>query len=254
MLFNESTFVATINVLREQYEFDASYSELFSKVLSAEGVPAYDNSKLVNHLFKLLQEQFPPRDGVCEIERYCWDLDFGYVDGVQLISPSDLYHSLMSGKVVMLPAAVVNNIDVDWDNVSIKEYKESINVSDFVNKEMINHGYKPIQETNMFPKCVFSHIHVITFVNVRCFLKDKIKPYLQLISGHGLENGNEITCFRENPFQRFDAIVVKSEIHQIFISVTSGHEVFNSLKESDLLILKFEIEHDEYLNRRKLMT
>jgi len=100
MLFTESTFVSTINVLREQYAFDASYSMLLGNLLKADDVPAYDNSKIVNHLFLLMQEQFPPKNGVCEIERFCWELNFGYVEGVEVISASDLYDALITGKVL----------------------------------------------------------------------------------------------------------------------------------------------------------
>lgn len=98
MLFTESTFVKTIEVLREQHEIDLSYSVLMEKSLGAENVPPYDNTRLVNQLFLLLQEQFPPKNGVCEIERYCWELGFGIVDGKQVISPSDLYFVLLKSE------------------------------------------------------------------------------------------------------------------------------------------------------------
>jgi hypothetical protein len=94
MLFTESTFVRTIEVLREQSNYDQSYSRSIESLFGAENVPLYQNHLLTNHLFLLLQEQFPPKNGVCEIERYCWELNFGFTEGVQMVSPSDLYHRL----------------------------------------------------------------------------------------------------------------------------------------------------------------
>lgn len=95
MLFTETTFIKTIEVLKEQYEIDLSYATLIEKTLGADNVPPYDNSRLTNHLFLLLQEQFPPSGGVCQIERYCWELHFGISNGVQVITPSDLYFRLL---------------------------------------------------------------------------------------------------------------------------------------------------------------
>ncbi len=95
MLFTESTFIKTIEVLKEQHEIDLSYSLLLEKTLGADNVPPYDNSRLKNHLFILLQTEFTPKNGHCEIERYCWELNFGMSDGKQVITPSDLYYSLL---------------------------------------------------------------------------------------------------------------------------------------------------------------
>lgn len=101
-MFTKDTFIEIINALREQYVLDVSYSVLLEKLLNADTVPSYDNSKLVNLLITMLQVQFPPMDGICEIERYCYELDFGYTDGFQVISASDLWEQLQTNKVVVM--------------------------------------------------------------------------------------------------------------------------------------------------------
>lgn len=98
MVFNETSFVAAIVALREQHDVDVAYSSSLEKLFNGKDIPTYNNSPLVNYLFLALQSQFPPVDGECEIERYCYELDYGRNAGKEVISPSELYHTLTAKK------------------------------------------------------------------------------------------------------------------------------------------------------------
>jgi hypothetical protein len=93
---DKQNFIETINVLKNQYEYDTSYCTLLEKLIQADSVPPYDNSKLINHIMGELQKRFPAVDGQCEIERYCYELNFGYADGKQVITPKDLWYALVN--------------------------------------------------------------------------------------------------------------------------------------------------------------
>jgi hypothetical protein len=94
-MFGKNDFIGIIDVLEQQHEYDASYVVLIEQIIKANDVPTYDNTKLVNHFFSLLQRQFPPDEqGTCEIERYCYELNFGWVDGNRAITPADLWDAL----------------------------------------------------------------------------------------------------------------------------------------------------------------
>lgn len=93
-MFTLDTFVQTIDVLRKQHEIDVAYATSIEKAINAKDVPAYDNSLLINHLFGLLQRQFPAIDGECEIERFCYVLNYGFSGGKQVLTAEDLWESL----------------------------------------------------------------------------------------------------------------------------------------------------------------
>ncbi|MGH2666077.1 hypothetical protein [Flavobacterium sp.] len=102
-MFVKETFIATIDVLQKQYEYDLSYATLLERVINAEGIPPYDNSHLTNHLFTLLQNQFPPLNGQCEIERFCYELHFGFFGGKAVLTAEDLWDSLHSSERLVYP-------------------------------------------------------------------------------------------------------------------------------------------------------
>lgn len=97
-MFTLDTFVQTIDVLRKQHEIDVTYATSIEKAINAKDVPAYDNSLLINHLFSLLQRQFPATDGECEVERFCYVLNYGFVGGKQVLTAEDLWESLHKRK------------------------------------------------------------------------------------------------------------------------------------------------------------
>lgn len=96
-------FVETITVLQKQYEFDASYTTLLERVINADALPTYNNSLLINHLFSLLQRQFPAVGENCDIERYCYELNYGFFGGKQVLTAVDLWDSLHNKTPLILP-------------------------------------------------------------------------------------------------------------------------------------------------------
>lgn len=96
MLITKEDFIGFIDALKEQYDYDKSYSVLLEQALGASNVPNYNNSTVTNLLFSLMQKQFPPDSkGNCEIERYCYELEFGVVDGVRVITAEMLWEALI---------------------------------------------------------------------------------------------------------------------------------------------------------------
>lgn len=102
-MFTKEDFFEIIAAIEKQNEFDLGYAKLLSQVTSVSDVPTYDNSSLTNLLFSLLQRQFPAVDGECEIERYCYALNFGWVDGNRVITYDDLWLALITRKSIDFP-------------------------------------------------------------------------------------------------------------------------------------------------------
>lgn len=96
-LISESEFVKIITSLMKQHDLDVAYCKKLSELINGNDIPVYDNSVLVNCLISYLQGYFPPLHGDCEIERFCFELNFGRANGSDdaVIEPSDLYYSLI---------------------------------------------------------------------------------------------------------------------------------------------------------------
>lgn len=95
-MFSKNQFLMIMEALYKQQLFDTAYAKLLEQTFGVNDAPCYDNSEVTNVLFKLLQDQFPPlADGTCEIEHYCFVMNFGYSDnGVQVKTFSDLWDEL----------------------------------------------------------------------------------------------------------------------------------------------------------------
>ncbi len=93
-MFTEETFIQTLDVLRKQHEKDMAYATSIEKAINAKDVPTYDNSELTNHLFGMLQKQFPSSNGECEIERFCYELNYGFWGGKQVLTAKNLWDAL----------------------------------------------------------------------------------------------------------------------------------------------------------------
>lgn len=96
-MLTKEKFVKAINVLREQYDYDSSYTTLIEQVIRVDSASPYDNSKLVNFIMQQLQEEFPAVDGECLIEYYCYEINFGRVLG-NLITAEQLWDRLSNRK------------------------------------------------------------------------------------------------------------------------------------------------------------
>lgn len=91
-------FISTIDSLQAQVSRDINASNAISQVFDTDAV--YDNSLLVKAVIKLLQIHFPKDDkGFCEIEHYCFDMNFGKIQGEELVTSEDLWDRLNAEKV-----------------------------------------------------------------------------------------------------------------------------------------------------------
>ena len=98
-LLPKEIFISTLDCLREQTLKDIDASNAISKVFATDAV--YDNSLLIRATIKLLQVFFPKgENGFCEIEHYCFDMNFGKIDGRDLITSEDLWDRLDRIEVV----------------------------------------------------------------------------------------------------------------------------------------------------------
>ena len=92
-LLPKEIFVSVIESLREQSCRDIEASIAMNKVFATDAL--YDNSLLIKSTIKLLQLFFPKAEnGFCEIEHYCFEMNFGKIQGQELITTEDLWDRL----------------------------------------------------------------------------------------------------------------------------------------------------------------
>lgn len=88
-------FSSTIVVIEKQMLTDKRNSSFIEKVFPHSIINVYDNSELIKSIIGLLQEWFPrDENGFCNIEHYCYDLNFGKLNGEDVLSIENLYFKL----------------------------------------------------------------------------------------------------------------------------------------------------------------
>lgn len=70
-------FTEIIESLRDQYDYDVATTNTLGKVLKADDLLMYDNTKLTDSLFAVLGLHFPTKANY--IKEFCYELDFGRV-------------------------------------------------------------------------------------------------------------------------------------------------------------------------------
>ena len=84
-MIEKQTFIEAIEAMRYQYEKDKEHSESIGKIFSTEDCNLYDNENLYKKIIELLRIWFPvDEDGFCEIEHFCWFLEFGKVENISV--------------------------------------------------------------------------------------------------------------------------------------------------------------------------
>ena len=84
-MIEKQTFIEAIEAMRYQYEKDKEHSESIGKIFSTEDCNLYDNEDLYKGIIKLLRIWFPvDEDGFCELEHFCWLLEFGKVENISV--------------------------------------------------------------------------------------------------------------------------------------------------------------------------
>jgi len=97
MIFTKSEFSVFIDALREQHDYDIERQKILSDLYGSD-VMLSDNSRLTNAIFKGLHAQFPPINGFCEIQHFCYVLDFGR-KSIELINVDILWNKLIGVNV-----------------------------------------------------------------------------------------------------------------------------------------------------------
>lgn len=81
--------------IESQYRIDVGYVDKLRDVFGFSDSKLYDNSGYLSSVLDLLRVYFPVGDdGFCEIEHWCFVLDFGKC-GDEYESPSELYDRLV---------------------------------------------------------------------------------------------------------------------------------------------------------------
>ena len=100
VLLTQEHFVSTIEAIRMQLHKDYAYADAVSTLFNTDSIGPYDNSLLVKQLISLLQMYFPrDKEGFCDIEHYCFELNFGKCGDQELITAEDLYRRLIDKTV-----------------------------------------------------------------------------------------------------------------------------------------------------------
>ena len=77
-MITKEIFVGAIDSIREQMTTDKLNSVVLSDMFPGSELATYNNSLLIRGILDLLRLWFPrDADGFCELEHYCFDLDFG---------------------------------------------------------------------------------------------------------------------------------------------------------------------------------
>lgn len=94
---SKELFISTIDSLRTQISGDKLNSELIEQIFPGSKVNAYDNSPTIKALILLLQVWFPrdAENGFCEIEHYCFELDFGRWNKNEVVTAENLWDQLI---------------------------------------------------------------------------------------------------------------------------------------------------------------
>ena len=117
VLLTQEHFVSTIEAIRMQLHKDYAYADAVSTLFNTDSIGPYDNSILIKQLISLLQMYFPrDKEGFCDIEHYCFELNFGKCGDQELITAEDLYCILISKEDIAESKDLKPNISVNFSN------------------------------------------------------------------------------------------------------------------------------------------
>lgn len=107
-ILSKEVFMSAIESVREQMYQDNKHAVAVAEIFNTDGINVYDNSRLIKTAVSLLQVYFPrDKDGFCEIEHYCFDMNFGKIGNDVLITPEDLWDRLSNKKEVLVSTHVL---------------------------------------------------------------------------------------------------------------------------------------------------
>lgn len=89
-MITKPQFIVAIEALELQYRKDVMFNQKVTALfdMQSEGLPLYDNSVLRTVIINLLGLEFDKT----EIERFCYELDFGKAEGADIKTAEDLWN------------------------------------------------------------------------------------------------------------------------------------------------------------------
>lgn len=97
-MIDKTTFCEVIELLRQQILFDRRIGETIQEAFGIPKKCSYKDNMAIQAIMKLLQIHFPKDEhGFCEIEHYCFLLEFGKI-GDELQTSEEFYDFLMIKK------------------------------------------------------------------------------------------------------------------------------------------------------------
>lgn len=131
MTFTKESFIQLVDVLREQYDKDCAYAHKMGELLNSAEIPTYNWDSVNRFLVSQIQKQFPPsKEGECEFERYCFELNFGRdLDSNVVITPEMLWDKMSSSFVVKeiefaRAIIILNQLGLDYETITTKSTEE----------------------------------------------------------------------------------------------------------------------------------
>ena len=98
-MIDRITFYEVIENLRQQIYFDRKIGDILKEAFCPKSEYSYKDDLAIKSIMKLLQVFFPKdKNGFCEIEHYCYYLEFGRINDQELITAENLYDRLISNK------------------------------------------------------------------------------------------------------------------------------------------------------------
>jgi len=96
-MIGKELFIDSIEAIRLQMAYDVAKSEAMEEALNIDeySIPLYDNSRLIRNIINHLRVSFPvDANGFCDIDHYCFDMNFGKIGEEEAITPEDLWRRL----------------------------------------------------------------------------------------------------------------------------------------------------------------
>lgn len=129
-MITKEIFVGAIDSIRKQMASDKLNSTVLGDMFPGSELASYDNSLLIRGIIDLLRLWFPKdENGFCELEHYCFDLDFGR--GQENIETTEMFYDRLVGEVYLEEKLNEPNLYAKQDTVAVIR-KISSNISHLI--------------------------------------------------------------------------------------------------------------------------